>query len=99
MKKCLKRVFFWFPIIAAFMPPQGAIAQPFAYISNNDDDTISVVDTATNTVTSTVPVGDDPEGVAVNPAGTRVYVTNESDNTVSVINTATNTVTATVPVG
>ncbi|MCP3958221.1 MAG: hypothetical protein GY719_10250 [bacterium] len=32
-------------------------AQPFAYITNNGTDTVSVVDTATNAVVDTVSVG------------------------------------------
>ena len=60
---------------------------------------VSVIDTASNTVTATVAVGPNPFGVSVNPAGTRVYVANISSNNVSVIDTASNTVTATVAVG
>lgn len=40
-------------------------AAPFAYISNVNDDTVSVIDTATNTVTATVSVESHPCGVAV----------------------------------
>ena len=79
--------------------PALAAAAPFAYIANSNSDTVSVIDTASNTVTATVAVGTQPFGVAVNPAGTRVYVTNLSSNTVSVIDTASNTVVATVAVG
>ena len=57
-----------------------------------------MIDTATNMVIATITVGSNPEGVAVNPAGTRVYVTNAGSGTVSVIDTATNTVIATIPV-
>ena len=61
--------------------------------------TVSVIDTATNTVVATVPV-ESPGGVAVNPAGTFAYVASgAADGIVSVIDTATNTVVATVPVG
>jgi len=74
-------------------------AAPFAYIANSGNNNVSVIDTATNTITATVPVGSFPYGVAVAPDGTKVYVTNEFDNTVSVIDTATNTVTANVSVG
>jgi YVTN family beta-propeller protein len=45
-----------------------------------------------------VHVGRGPEGVAVNPAGTKAYVANSDSSTVSVINTATNAVTATIAV-
>ncbi|AKB82590.1 Chitin binding protein [Methanosarcina barkeri 3] len=81
--------------------PDGVAVNPTGkvYVTNNGDNTISVIDTATNTVTATVLVGSNPDGVAVNPAGTRVYVTNANSDTVSVIDTATNKVTATVPVG
>ena len=57
---------------------------------------VSVVDIATNSVTATINVGNQPIGVKVSPDGTRVYVANFGDNTISVINTATNTVVATV---
>ncbi len=79
--------------------PIVASAAPFAYITNYGSNSVSVIDTSTNTVTATVTVGTNPYGVAVNPAGTRVYVSNRNSNSVSVIDTSTNTVTATVTVG
>jgi YVTN family beta-propeller protein len=69
------------------------------YVANFIDGTVSVIATATDTVTATIPVGSGPLGVAVTPDGSRVYVTNFQDNTVSVIATASNTVTTTIPVG
>ena len=59
---------------------------------------VAVLDTATNTVTATVPVGLSPFDLAVTPNGASVYVTNGNSGTVSVIDTTTNTVTATIPV-
>jgi YVTN family beta-propeller protein len=44
-------------------------AQPFAYVTNNGGDDVSVIATASNTVTATVPVGAEPIGVAVTPMG------------------------------
>ena len=70
-----------------------------AYITNSWDNTVSVINTTTNTVIATIPVGNFPYGATVTPDGTKVYVTNYNGNTVSVINTATNNVTATVNVG
>ena len=72
-------------------------AAPFAYITNSIDNTVSVIDTATNTVTANVNVGNNPIGVAVAPDGTKVYLANEGR--VSVINTSTNNVVANVNVG
>jgi YVTN family beta-propeller protein len=68
-------------------------------VTNNNSHNVSVIDTSTNTVVTTVPVGIRPFGVAVNPAGTRAYVVNTDSSNVSVIDTSTDTVVATVPVG
>ena len=70
-----------------------------AYITNSTDGTVSVINVATNVVTSTITVGGFPWGVSVSADGTKVYVTNDNDGTVSVINTATHSVSATVTVG
>ena len=82
--------------LGGYLPAEAA---PFLYVTNFSDNTVSVIDTATNTVVATVAVGNGPEGVAVTPDGTKVYVANASSANVSVIKTATNTVVKTVPVG
>jgi len=74
-------------------------AQSFAYVANNGSNNVSVINTATNTVAATVPVGSLPGGIAVTPDGYFVYVSNFGSNSVSVINTTTNAVVATVDVG
>ncbi|MGA9187790.1 MAG: PKD domain-containing protein [Methanosarcina sp.] len=51
-------------------------AGTYAYITNEFSSTVSIIDTATNTVTATAPAGSQPAGVAVNPADTKVYVAN-----------------------
>ena len=78
-----------------------AMAAPFAYVSNNVSNTVTVIDTATNTVVGDpIPVGNLPEGVAITPDGQHAYVTNLGSDTVSVIDTATNTVVGDpIPVG
>jgi len=60
---------------------------------------VSVIATATNTVTATIPVAGGPSGIAVTPDGSKVYVAGVNSNNVSVIATASNTVTNTVSVG
>src|SRR6516162_6744504 len=84
--------------LACLLGPASTRAQN-AYITNQASSTVSVIDTATDTVIATIPVGLVPVGVAVSPDGSKVYVTNALSNTVSVIDTATNTVSATIPVG
>jgi YVTN family beta-propeller protein len=58
-----------------------------------------VINTATNTVTTTIPVGSGPTNAAFTPNGAYIYVVNRNSQSVSVINTATNIVTATITVG
>jgi len=70
-----------------------------AYITNLGSNTVSVIDTKTNKVTATIPVGAGPLGVAVSPDGSKVYVTSFNLNNVSVIAAASNTVIATITVG
>ena len=71
-----------------------------AYISNYDGDSVSIMDTTSDTITGTVMdtnntfVG--PNGIAITPDGNRAYVCNDSNNTVSIIDIDTNTVTGTV---
>jgi YVTN family beta-propeller protein len=69
------------------------------YVTNVASDSVSVIATANDTVTATIPVGNSPAGVAVTPDGSTVYVANEFSNNVSLIATSSNTVTAAIPVG
>ncbi|MFI5364609.1 MAG: hypothetical protein ACHQ4J_03200 [Candidatus Binatia bacterium] len=69
------------------------------YVANLLSDTVSVIDAATKTVTKTIAVGQNPDGVAISHDDTFTYVANFLSNDVSVIENATNTVTASIPVG
>ena len=60
---------------------------------------VSVMNTADNSVSAKVTVGERPEDIAFDSANNRMYVTNTNDDTVSVINTANNSVIATISVG
>ena len=69
-----------------------------AYVMNSGSDSVSVIDTTTNTVTATVPVEDSPVWAALTPNGRFAYVVNHGSGSVSVINTATKAVIAIIPV-
>jgi YVTN family beta-propeller protein len=53
----------------------------------------------TYAVTATIPVGEGPNGVAVDPITGTIYVVNQQDGTMSVIDGATKTVVTTIPLG
>lgn len=75
------------------------VAGGFAYISNRYSNDVSVINTSTNIIVATIPVGIEPIGVCTSPDGSKAYVTNLISSSVSVINTATYTVVATIGVG
>ena len=83
-------------LAVAFALTCTAASAQNAYIPYSENNTVSVINTANNTVTTTVEVGTNPFGVSVSPTGSKVYVTNNGSDNVSVIDTANNTVTATV---
>jgi YVTN family beta-propeller protein len=63
------------------------------YVTNEFDNTVSVVETKTNTVVGNpIEVGAGPKGITITRNGKFAYVANYSDDTVSVIETKTNTV-------
>ena len=91
--------YFLFCAVVVPLLADPAYAAPFAYITNQNSNNVSVIDTATHAVVTTVAVGANPYGVAVNRGGARAYVVNGNSGNVSVIDTTTNTVIATVMVG
>src|SRR3954471_2343239 len=73
--------------------PIGAIAPTHeAYVTNAEGNSVSVIDTMTNEITATIPVGASPAAVVISGDGTRAYVINSGSNSLSVIDTATHDV-------
>src|SRR5262249_26063291 len=72
------------------MTPEGLGFDPggaYAYVANQDDGTVSIIDTSVPAVVDTVRVDGFPYGIAVHPDGSRVYVTiSDVDAQVAVIN-------------
>lgn len=77
----------------------SASAAPFAYVTNQASNNVSVIDLATNKTVATVPVGKAPAGVAVNSKIKKAFITNAEGGDVSVIDIATNKVIDTIPTG
>jgi YVTN family beta-propeller protein len=81
------------PFVIAFNP-----ANKDMYITDLPSNTVSVIDSSTNTVIGTISVGSQPNGIAFNPTNNDMYVAN-GQGTVSVIDSSTNTVIGTVIIG
>jgi YVTN family beta-propeller protein len=56
------------------------------------DKSVSVIDTKTNKVIDTIPVGNEPSGIAYAPTNGDIYVTDDVNGSVYVIDTTTNTI-------
>ncbi|MDX8140636.1 hypothetical protein SK854_00820 [Lentzea sp. BCCO 10_0061] len=84
--------------ISVEISPNGALA----YVSNAADRTVSAIDTATRTVTGTIGVDPQPEGIGFSPDSRTAYVAHgdltATTGKVSVIDTATRTVVRTISV-
>jgi len=76
---------------------EAAAGDGAVWVSLVPDNTVERIDPQTNTVTETIPVGPQPEGIAVSPGA--VWVANRGDPSVSRIDPTTNRVVATIPVG
>ena len=87
------------PIEVGCEPTRIAIAPngKHAYVANTFSGTVSVIDTAANAVSATIPVPSALEGIAISPEGQRVYVTSRAgQDAMVVIDTGTNTILDTV---
>ena len=70
--------------------------------TNPGDNTVTPIDTSTNTAGPSIPVGssgDPSDSVAVTPDGATAYVTNSANDTVTPIDTFTDTAGPAIPVG
>lgn len=91
-------------LLLALVLPWSAYAQK-AYVGNNSADSISIVDTATESVTGTIqlPLFSRPGSVAVTRDGSALYVLNTAPvipsqfSNIAVIDTTARSITATVP--
>ncbi len=76
---------------------RGVAVAPDGRVYVSHDDSVSIVDPATNTVATTVPTGQTAYGVSLSRDGARAYVVNTNGASVSVIDTASAAVISTIP--
>ncbi len=73
--------------------------EKFAYIATGDANSVTVLDTATDKIIRTIPVGLDPWRAYASPDGKHMIVPNNGDQTVSVIDAKSHALVATLPGG
>ena len=57
------------------------------YVADFNSGNVSIIDTSSNTIEETIPVGQGPFALAFNPENENMYVVNEKTASVSVIET------------
>ncbi|MFH8629703.1 IPT/TIG domain-containing protein [Streptomyces lydicus] len=80
------------PIVAAITPDGRHV-----YVTNFGSSSVSVIDTTTRRVITTIGVNSGPWGVTVAPDGLRAYVACFGTDSVAVIDTTTRTATVSIP--
>ena len=86
----------------AFLQPAGwstTAYSPPPFVRTTLSNSVALIDSAANHVTTTIPVGKSPIRLVLTPDGLNVYVSNTGSNTVSVVDTLNRIVTATIPNG
>ena len=92
--------FFLLSAIGSFLLTTSlTFAQPRAYVTNEKSDEVTVIDTATDKVITSIKVGKRPRGVIVSPDGKFVYAANGNSNDISVIDAKKNEVVDTISAG
>ncbi|MDX2169627.1 MAG: YncE family protein [Deltaproteobacteria bacterium] len=83
-------------LLALALPAQ---ALRRVYITNINAASVTVLDAESRTILAVIPVGAEPDGVALSPDGATAWVANYADDTVTAIDTASDSAVATVAVG
>src|SRR5437588_674080 len=86
----------------AFLLPAGWSSTAYSrppFVRRTLSNSVAVIDSAANHVTTAIPVGRSPIRLVLTPDGLNVYVSNTGSNTVSVVDTLSRIVAAIIPTG
>src|SRR5262245_51247517 len=92
---CDGRLRWLLPVCAA----GAAWCQPFLYVTNQNSNTISVIDTRNGATAATPITSFSPAGVALSADGSRLFAANPNANLVTIHNTATNAPAGSISIG
>ncbi len=89
--------FKWLLPVLAAVP---LLASPVRiYVTNSDDNKITVIDPSTDQVVGEIPVSANPHGIVPSPDGTRFYISSESKDVLDVVDRKTARVLRSVTIG
>lgn len=85
--------------LGAMMGLSGSLFASVAYVSNEKDNSLSVIDMDSLEVVETIPVGQRPRGILLSKDHTKLYICASDDDTVQVLDLATRKIVDTLPSG
>jgi PQQ-dependent catabolism-associated beta-propeller protein len=94
----VRRVTFLAAAMAAGLTASPASAY-MVYVSNEKDNTVTVVDSTTMEVVQTINVGQRPRGITISHDGKLLYLCASDDDTIEIIDTATHEIVGSLPSG
>ena len=99
--KSLNRAIYLFITLLVCVFGSQVTAEPTnrVFVTNERDNTVSVIDVATNAVEATIEIGNRPRGIGIAPDGSEVYVAISEDNAIAVLDPKTLEVTRTFAAG
>lgn len=74
-----------FLLLAVFSIQGYAAGTGRVFVTNEQDDSVSVIDSATNQVETTIDIGDRPRGIGLSPDATELYVAVSEENVIKVV--------------
>ncbi|MGI4976062.1 MAG: beta-propeller fold lactonase family protein, partial [Janthinobacterium lividum] len=86
-------------MLACLAAAPAAHAANLAYVTNERDNTVSVIDMDQMKAVATIPVGQRPRGITMTHDGKSVLVCASDDDTIQVIDVATQKITGDLPSG
>ena len=77
----------------------AALAEPLAYVPNEESGTVSVIDVATDKTVGEFRAGKKPRGIAISPDGKTLYISDQTSNALLVVDTARREVVRSIALG
>ena len=88
-----------FTLLPLFLSLTAWAGQVHIYVTNSDDNKITIIDPATNRVSGEIAVSANPHGIVPSPDGKRFYISSESKDVLDVVDRQTLKVIRSVPIG
>src|SRR5438552_15663293 len=65
-------------VLVSLLGVAPAASEPYSYVANEGAGTVSIIDTQTDKVASTLKVGDKPRGITASVDGARLYIAHDT---------------------